>query len=450
LNPASQTFRRDGARGSRRRQCAWLTWALSCEHPLAPTARWPLDEIDEVVFSRGRASTSEIVDGRLVVRLADRSVSATHARLLQHLGGWTLEDAGSTNGSFVNDSRVERVRLGDGDRVEIGHNFFVFRAALPVEAPPLRADVPGLATWSPVLGARFAELLRVALSEVPIVLLGESGTGKELMARAAHQLSARKGPFVPVNCGALPTTLVQSELFGYKRGAFSGADEDRPGLVRAADRGTLFLDEIGDLPLASQAALLRVLQEREVTPLGATKPIAVDVRVVAATHRDLEALVAAKQFREDLLARLSGWTLRLPPLRERMEDLGLLTARLIAPSPRSPVTLTWEAARALMRYRWPLNVRELQKCLSTALVLSGGAIDVAHLPPALTAAPSAAAAPADGSLSPEDRQRRDELRALLESERGNVAAVARALGKAPVQIRRWARRFNLDPGQFRR
>jgi transcriptional regulator of acetoin/glycerol metabolism len=445
LDNESQTFRRDEARRAHARHGAWLFRVLSCDEPLSSAERWPLDGVDEVVFARGKEPAVEREGGRMIVRLSDRAVSSTHAHLARSLGGWTLADAASTNGTFVNESRVERALLADGDRLEIGHTFFLFRAALPVDAPPLRDDVAGLGTLSPLLGARFGELERVAPSAVPVVILGESGTGKELMARALHQLSGRKGPFVAVNCGALPTSLMQSELFGYKRGAFSGADEDRPGLVRAADRGTLFLDEIGDLPLASQAALLRVLQEGEVTPLGTTRPIPVDVRVVAATHRSLDALVAAGQFRADLLARLGGWTLTLPPLRERPEDLGLLLGK-VARGRR--MTLTWEAARALTRYAWPLNVRELEKCVTAALVLSDGAVDVAHLPPALTA--TAPPPPARTTLPPEDEARRTELEDLLRAEHGNVAAVARSLGKAPVQIRRWARRYQLDPDQFRR
>ena len=446
LDDQSQTFRRDRPRGPEAPLSAWLFRVLSCDQPLSSAARWPLDDVDEVLFVRGKQSAVERSDRRLLIRLPDRAVSAMHARLVRELGGWTLEDTGSTNGTFVNESRVERARLAEGDRLEVGHSFFLFRAALPVAAATLRCDLPGLATHAPALGARVSELSRIAPSSVPVILLGESGTGKELMARAVHLLSLRKGPFVPVNCGALPTTLVQSELFGYKRGAFSGADEDRPGLVRAADHGTLFLDEIGDLPLASQAALLRVLQEGEVTPLGATRPIAVDLRVVAATHRDLDALVAAGQFRADLLARLGGWTLTLPPLRERLEDLGLVLGGLAPPS----MTLTWQAARALLRYRWPLNVRELGKCVSAAFVLSGGAIDVAHLPPVVTQTGVAPPSPPRQPMSADDEARRAELVELLRSASGNVAAVARALGKAPVQVRRWARRYQLDPDQFRR
>src|SRR5262249_11502013 len=151
-----------------------------------------------------------------------------------------------------------------------------------------------------------------------------TGTGKEVIARSVHQLSRRPGPFVPVNCGALPTGLVESELYGHKRGAFSGADRDRVGMVQSANGGTLFLDEGGDLPPGSQASLLRFLQQREVTPLGARKPEPVDVRVISATNQDIPALVEKGKFRADLWARLSGFVTRLPPLRSRREDLGLL------------------------------------------------------------------------------------------------------------------------------
>jgi len=180
------------------------------------------------------------------------------------------------------------------------------------------------------------------------VIRGHSGTGKEVLARAVHELSGRRGRFVAVNCGGLVESLVQSELFGYRRGAFSGATEDRPGVIRTANAGTLFLDEIGDMPSSSQAVLLRVLQEREVKPLGATEPIAVDIRVMSATHCDLEGLIAAGDFRADLYARLSGFEFRLPPLGERREDIGLLTARLLERAvPGVQLELSPDAARAL-------------------------------------------------------------------------------------------------------
>jgi sigma-54 dependent transcriptional regulator, acetoin dehydrogenase operon transcriptional activator AcoR len=223
--------------------------------------------------------------------------------------------------------------------------------------------------------------------------------------------------------------------------------------VRAADRGTLFLDEIGDLPLAAQAALLRVLQEGEVLPLGGSMPVPVDVRVVVASHRDLPALVAAGKFRADLLARLNGWSMTLPPLRERREDLGLIAGEILrrAGGEAAP-SLTWDAARALFAHQWPLNARELDKLLTTALVLSGGRIERTHLaaldaPIALPVATSPSPA---SELSDADRRLRDALVAAMAEHRGNVNAVARTMGKAPVQIRRWVKRLAVDVHLYRR
>jgi transcriptional regulator with GAF, ATPase, and Fis domain len=254
----------------------------------------------------------------------------------------------------------------------------------------------------------------------------------------------------------VPPTLFESELFGYRKGAFSGAIEDHPGLVRAADGGTLFLDEIGDLSAASQVALLRVLQEREVLPLGATRPVKVNLRVVTASHRDLATLVARGQFREDLLARLSGYKVALPPLRERREDLGILIAALLERA-GGDVKLTCRAARALFNHRWPLNVRELEKALNTAAALAGAeAIDLRHLPEDLRAAGDRPATsiqprPAEAAeLGDEERERRDRLVALLTETEGNVAHVARSFGKAPMQIHRWLKRYGIELRAFRR
>jgi len=215
--------------------------------------------------------------------------------------------------------------------------------------------------------------------------------------------------------------------------------------VRSADEGTLFLDEIADLPLAAQAALLRVIQQREVTPVGATRPIDVDVRVVAATHRDLEREVEAGRFREDLYARLAGFVMSAPPLRERREDLGLLIAGLIerVRDSHEDVRFSRDAARALLRYSWPRNVRELEQVLGSACALAAeGVVELEHLPAALDES-------AGEDLSPSNLQRRDELRDLLAKHRGNVAAVGRALGVARTQVHRWMKRFGLDADAFR-
>jgi len=254
-----------------------------------------------------------------------------------------------------------------------------------------------------------------------------------------------------VNCGALPAALVESLLFGHVKGAFSGAARDEIGFVRSAEGGTLFLDEIGDLPAASQAALLRALQEHEVIPVGATRAVKADVRIVAATHRPLEALSSDGGFRIDLLARLRGYMHVLPALRDRIADLGIILADVllqVAEERAHRLTFAPEAARALLRYGWPLNIRELRQALASAVALAvEDVIDVRHLPAELSAPPSAAAAEAQAPSS--DVVLRDRLIALLHENRGNVTAVARTMGKAPVQIHRWMRRLVIDPDAFR-
>jgi transcriptional regulator with GAF, ATPase, and Fis domain len=279
---------------------------------------------------------------------------------------------------------------------------------------------------------------------------GESGTGKEVIARAIHTRSGRPGAFVPVNCGALPENLVESELFGYKKGAFSGAQADHPGLVKSADGGTLFLDEIGDLPSSSQAALLRVLQEREVMPVGGTRAVPIDLRVVAATHRDLDDMVADQSFRHDLFARLAGFRIQVPPLAERRGDLGLLIGALYtrifaADHPGFDI----DAARLLLRYPWPLNVRELEQALATAQVLAGTQLVRAeHLPDTVRSG-RPPGAPRPVILSELDQKVRDQVVAALREHQGNVSAVARALDKDRKQIQRWIKRFGLDPSTYR-
>jgi transcriptional regulator with GAF, ATPase, and Fis domain len=263
-----------------------------------------------------------------------------------------------------------------------------------------------------------------------------------------HALSQRRGAFVGVNCAALPDSLLEGELFGARRGAFTGATEDRVGLVRSSDRGTLFLDEVGDLTTRGQAVLLRVLQEKEVVPVGATRPTPVDLRLVTATHRDLEAMSAQGQFRSDLLARISGFLVHLPPLKERIDDLGILLASLLArhaPPDRTP-TFSVEAMRALIRYSWPSNIRELEHCLHAALALAPARIELEHLAAPVRegrAAPPAAGPPSPRELTPEQQARRDELVALLAEHGGNISEVARRLQKDRVQVRRWVKMFGI-------
>ena len=391
---------------------AWLFHVFSCDAPQAPlAAACDLDEIDEVALGRGEpGAVTELDGGRRRLRLSfpDQWMSTRHARIQRTVGGFWVADEGSKNGLLLNGVRTNGALLVDGDWIEAGHTLLRYRrGALPPPGQPRAFRSSGAAALStalPTLEEQSLNLEEIARSTVSVILRGETGTGKEVLAHAVHQLSGRSGELIAVNCGALPATLLESELFGYRKGALSNAVEDRPGLVRAADRGTLFLDEIGDLPPSSQAALLRVLQEREVTPLGDTRPVKVDLRVVCATHRDLEALVALGEFRADLYARLSGHTFAIPPLRERREDLGLLTAALLRRiAPDQDVRFEPEAVRAFCRYAWPLNVRELENCLASAVVLARGrAIGVAQLSTTIGASP-ATAGPAALGVPGEDR-----------------------------------------------
>src|SRR5215469_8225265 len=456
-----------------------LFLVLQADHPLGYSARYCLRDVEELAFGRtveGGETHLERLDlasgAKLCVR--DRWMSSSHAVMRRSDNSWTIEDKGSKNGTFVNGQRCERASLEEGDLVELGHSFFIFRAAISthanapafVDTSGLRPAAAGMVTLLPGLAEQLANLEVIAPSSVSVVIHGESGTGKELIAQAIHRLSGRSGAFVAVNCASLPRTLVETELFGYRKGAFSGATEDRPGLVRAADKGTLFLDEIGDLEAGSQAVLLRVLQEHEVLPVGATRPVPVDIRVVAATHRDLEALVASGKFRGDLLARVSGLTLRLPPLRERREDLGLLIGMLLKrhfASRAEQIRFSSDAARALLLYDWPRNIRELEKCITAAAVLARGeSVPLAHLPEPLRAAlskPQARPPPqprpegvagdaGELQLGESDQRRREEILNLLREHSGNITAVARALGKARFQVQRWIKRYRIDTKEF--
>jgi transcriptional regulator of acetoin/glycerol metabolism len=436
---------------------------LEADRPTAGSARYSLADIDEIVIGRGseRRALREMAGTRrrLVVRVPGRFMSSDHARLWLENGAWVLEDSESKNGTFFRGERVSRAEVADGDVFDAGHTLFALRLALPtprpcasdVDSAMLEPRSPGLSTLLPAASARVEAFERVAHADIPMLLLGETGTGKELLARAVHELSGRRGAFVAVNCGALTPTLVEALLFGHVKGAYSGATRDEPGLIRSADGGTLFLDEIGDLPAATQAALLRVLQEHEVLPVGSTRPIAVDCRVVCATHRSLDALVDAGHFRSDLLARIDGFRHTLPPLRDRREDLGLLMASLlprVAGERTMAIQLSTSAARSLYAHPWPGNVRELLLCLARAVALTASdrleAADFALPSPSFERASMEVPA-----LEGDQAHLRLRLMQELESHRGNVSRVARSMGKARMQIQRWMRRFGLQAEAFR-
>ena len=236
----------------------------------------------------------------------------------------------------------------------------------------------GIVGRSPEMEKLYRLIQKVAHSRYPVLIYGESGTGKELVARSIHFLGPHKEkPFIPVDCGGLVPTLIESELFGYVKGAFTGAARPKEGLLAIAEGGTVFLDEIGELPIDLQAKLLRALQEKEIRPVGSTRPIPINVRVLAATNRDLEAAVQQGTFRKDLYFRLNVVNLRIPPLRQRKQDIPLLVAHIlerIREQSHTEKVLTEESMQMLLEYDWPGNVRELENCLERAFTLSSGPV----------------------------------------------------------------------------
>jgi PAS domain S-box-containing protein len=346
----------------------------------------------------------------------------------------------------------------------------IFRDISEIEA--LRTELAGRSQFHDIIGKStpmqeiFALIPQVARSDAPVLITGPSGTGKEMVAQAIHDLSARnEGPFIRVNCGALPDTLLESELFGHARGAFTGALHSHPGRFRQADGGTLFLDEIGDVSPAFQVKLLRALEAGEIQPLGDTKAIRVDVRLISATNRDIERMVKEDRFREDLYYRIRVFPLELPPLVERRSDIPLLAGdfvrQLAVRSGQDPPELTVSAMEALLDHSYPGNVRELRNILERAFVLSSGrTIDVRHLPNEITGVGVARhGSPADARRRPSDRRIAEasipsparqhlpsqarRLLAALDAHGWNRTATAAALGIGRTTLWRRLKEYGL-------
>ena len=334
------------------------------------------------VIRIGSAKTGDIV-------LTDPTVSRRHAEIRRGRDGIILRDLGSTNGVFVGQVRAKEVYLGPDTHFRVGRTEMVFTIADEViDVEPSSSDhFENLIGNSVAMREVFGILERVAPTDLTVLITGETGTGKELASRAVHQVSQRaKGPFIVFDCGAAPDNLIESELFGHQRGAFTGAIEARPGVFEMAHGGTIFLDEIGELPLDLQPKLLRVLEQREVRRVGASKTKAIDVRVVAATNRNLREEVDAGRFREDLYYRLAVVEMVMPPLRDRMEDLERLSRHLLERSSHNKGVhdIDPEVLSIFGSYHWPGNVRELNNVIERALPFSDGStIAINALPEAL-------------------------------------------------------------------
>ncbi|HLY92964.1 MAG TPA: sigma-54 dependent transcriptional regulator [Candidatus Angelobacter sp.] len=361
---------------------------------------------------------------------------------------------------YTTDTAVEAIRKGAADYLNkpISLGALRERVGKLIEAAAQRQEIlkvdselmgaaqfEGLVGRSPQMWQVFSRIRRIAPHFRSVLVTGQTGTGKDLVAQALHRLSPAKGKFVVLNCSAVVETLFESELFGHVRGAFTGADRDKAGLFEHATGGTLFLDEIGDMPLNTQAKLLRVLQNQEVQRVGSLTPQKIDVRVVAATNKDLRTAIAAREFREDLFYRLSMVEIQVPPLAERMEDISLLTRHFVEKFSRQYGReirgLTQRAQIQLNRYSWPGNVRELENVIGHACMMAlGEVIDIADLPPVLQQSPASASAPqatagaalsaaADNgaaNLSFEEHEKHLLLQAL-EQASGNQSQAARQL-----------------------
>jgi DNA-binding NtrC family response regulator len=315
----------------------------------------------------------------------------------------------------------------------------------------------GLVGRAPAILQIRAQIEKLGVRRSTVLIQGESGTGKEIVARAIYNADPR-GHFVPIDCASLVGTMMESELFGHVRGAFTGATENKRGLIELAQGGTAFFDEIGELPLELQAKLLRVLQEKELRPLGSLQRIQIDVRVIAATNRDLQREVAAGRFREDLFHRLNVVRLTLPPLRDRREDIPLLIERFLERAPER-FALTHDAAQAMMNYDWPGNVRELMNCLERMMSFnSGPLLHFADLPTGIAnharagrAAGFVSAAAVGGQIAPPPRSvvplhemEKSAIRRALEHTRGDRTLAAQMLGIGRTTLYRRLKEYQLE------
>jgi len=377
----------------------------------------------------------------------DSRMSARHAEVRIDGGRVLIRDLGSETGTRLNGQVLGGERaLEAGDVLRLGDTLLVYAPSVPGTG----IAEPELVGTSAAMVAVRRSVDAVAARKHMVVITGETGTGKEVVARLVHQRSGRSGPFVAVNCGTFTEGLVASDLFGHVRGAFTGAVSEQQGLFRAARGGTLVLDEVAEIPLVLQANLLRVLEMSEVRPVGGTRDFATDVRVIATSNRELVDLVQAGRFRPDLYSRLAQWTIRVPPLRERRDDIPALTSHLLARCDGEGRKLTPDLAEALLVHDWPLNVRGLLTVLSVAVVAALDGEPLSLGPEVRMALLTTRSMVRDGEKKIERAVLdKADLTQLMERFHGKVAAAARELGVTRPKLYRllWAQ--DIDPALFR-
>ena len=409
------------------------------------------------------------------VQLSDAKVSGLHCEIRLDERGYRLRDLDSTNGTFVQGLRINDVYVQPGAQIALGSTRLRFEPlGESVEVEISERDRFGSITGRSVkMRELFARLEKLSRSDTTVLVTGETGVGKELVAESLHELGTRaEGPFVVVDCGSIPPNLIESELFGHERGSFTGATTSYAGAFERAHKGTVFLDEIGELPLTMQPKLLRVLERKEVRRVGGTKTIEVDIRVVAATNRDLGVEVNRGRFREDLYYRLAVARVHVPPLRERKDDIPLLIEHILASTPGGEgAHITPDTIDLMMKHDWPGNVRELRNVIERAVLLAESpAAEGFRRAPTIpqptrseTMTPSHTLAPPDASMSfPVDIQipfkvakqnvisefEKRYISKLLEHHDGNISAAARAAGIDRMSIHKMLHRLGLaNPGR---
>lgn len=394
------------------------------------------------------------------LKLDNQTVSSSHAEILATASGFRLKDLGSTNGTTIKGVRVYDALLQDGCLLGIGEVALEFRLGKEKISQPMSeaTQMHGAVGTSPAMRAIFSRIDRVAKTDATVLIHGETGTGKEVIAWALYEASKRKeGPFVVLDCGGIAPTLIESELFGHEKGAFTGALQRRIGAFERASGGTLFLDELGELGLDLQPKLLRVLERREVQRLGGDKPTPIDVRILAATNRDLRGMVARGEFREDLYYRLAVVALELPPLRERKEDIAPLVDHFLQSMGLARTSLPDGAMERFLEHAWPGNARELKNAVERAVILgetrflSDG--DKASAAPSCAGggAASSGAYQIDATQPYKDQKsaviadfEERYARLLMKEHTGNVSAAARVAGIDRMSLHKILTRYGLD------